>query len=300
MAGMPGVCKHMGAAVGKERCPTCRGDVQVKVFECALHKRCTYAKKVPRITCCGQCQDGPVTLSILAHGIGDSLMALTSAAGLQRAGKQVVFCCPHWNESWVRLFGGYDALLTSTPIGRNAYVVCGGIDQGPTATLTRAELYASRCLSKPVLPERKPLSDDAQRWAEQYRDAVVLAPWSAFKDREWSLANWLELEVLLQRAGRRVVILDGCKGRTEPFQGEWVLGESPERVAALADVTELIGNDSGMCHLFGIRQRPAVAVCGPTQGERIFDIYGTVRTIRSPDGRLDSITPDMVMGVLNV
>jgi hypothetical protein len=58
-----GNCVHRGADVRTVKCPTCRGEVQIKVFACALHQECTLAKAVHEIACCQTCQDFEPELS---------------------------------------------------------------------------------------------------------------------------------------------------------------------------------------------------------------------------------------------
>lgn len=52
------VCKHLGAANGElVRCPTCTGEVKLKLFHCAVHGQCTQAKIVDGVASCIQCAD---------------------------------------------------------------------------------------------------------------------------------------------------------------------------------------------------------------------------------------------------
>lgn len=45
-------CKHLGEFKRKQECLTCQGNVQVKVFSCAIHGECTLGKVLPGIKCC--------------------------------------------------------------------------------------------------------------------------------------------------------------------------------------------------------------------------------------------------------
>ena len=51
------VCRYRGEAVDEVECPSCRGTVKFKVFDCAQHKRCTMAKSIDGYTCCSSCED---------------------------------------------------------------------------------------------------------------------------------------------------------------------------------------------------------------------------------------------------
>jgi hypothetical protein len=51
-------CQHLGPALGEKIvCGTCAGNVRLKVFGCALHKRCTQLKPVDGAACCAGCLD---------------------------------------------------------------------------------------------------------------------------------------------------------------------------------------------------------------------------------------------------
>lgn len=50
-------CAHRGGHVGESLCRTCSGSVRVKVFECAVHGRCTVQKPVNGAATCTGCKD---------------------------------------------------------------------------------------------------------------------------------------------------------------------------------------------------------------------------------------------------
>lgn len=51
-----GPCIHFGAETRRVECPTCRGNVQVKVFACAVFGECTLAKSLDGTACCQACE----------------------------------------------------------------------------------------------------------------------------------------------------------------------------------------------------------------------------------------------------
>jgi hypothetical protein len=53
-----GPCVHLGAPTGETvQCPSCRGRVELKLFACAVHGRCTQGKAAPGVACCAGCPD---------------------------------------------------------------------------------------------------------------------------------------------------------------------------------------------------------------------------------------------------
>jgi hypothetical protein len=55
-----GPCVHLGAEVDRRLCGSCRGKVELKVFGCAIHGRCTLGKRTPDVPgCCdgGRCKE---------------------------------------------------------------------------------------------------------------------------------------------------------------------------------------------------------------------------------------------------
>jgi hypothetical protein len=50
-------CRHFGEAVDLVGCPSCWGRVQLKVFACAVHGRCTPSQPVAGLACCTGCEN---------------------------------------------------------------------------------------------------------------------------------------------------------------------------------------------------------------------------------------------------
>jgi predicted GH43/DUF377 family glycosyl hydrolase len=50
-------CRHFGAEVGREKCPSCAGHVEVKTFACAVHGKCTPLKPLADVACCQGCTE---------------------------------------------------------------------------------------------------------------------------------------------------------------------------------------------------------------------------------------------------
>lgn len=50
-----GHCQFLGAFARLAPCPTCRGNVQVKVYDCALLGQSTLSRAVAGVSCCATC-----------------------------------------------------------------------------------------------------------------------------------------------------------------------------------------------------------------------------------------------------
>jgi hypothetical protein len=51
-------CIHLGKPTGQVvLCPDCQGTVQVKLFHCTVHQRCTIGRPVDDSACCVDCPD---------------------------------------------------------------------------------------------------------------------------------------------------------------------------------------------------------------------------------------------------
>ncbi len=50
-------CRHWGEELGTEDCPSCRGNIRIKVFACNIHDRCTLRKALEETACCAGCGD---------------------------------------------------------------------------------------------------------------------------------------------------------------------------------------------------------------------------------------------------
>ena len=48
-------CIHRGAVRREESCPTCRGRVHLKVFDCFVYGECTVGKALAEVACCHVC-----------------------------------------------------------------------------------------------------------------------------------------------------------------------------------------------------------------------------------------------------
>ena len=306
-------CVHLGEPTGEQiACGPCGGKTRLKLFACRVYGKCTQGKKTEGVACCTGCPDFAATLAyqleVTAWGIGDHLLALTSAAGLvqQHPLCDVVFVP---NSNFVRLAQGLAWLALFRNFGRiSLEPVQGAITYRPHTSLAeqcrdgpRWEHYGNTCGVFPVLPEVAPLPREAIAWARHYRGCVVLAPWTASDlVRRWPLEHWQRLEQILKSSLYRTVVIDNVRSnRNDCFSSEKVLGQHPCWIAALLlESACLVGVDSGMAHVAGLLGSDAVVLCQVHPGHNIYGFYPRVRVMQ---GVLANIRPesvaDMVYGI---
>lgn len=218
--------------------------------------------------------DRPAIIS-MGGGIGDALQGLVAVTAFQRKWPQaeIEYRVPDHTLSFVRLFDA-SANCSEAPIHYDLY---GGYDIdccNPSAQ----PRWLSMCHNLNVDGVAMPSLRDADQLCEsgrEYRGSVVLAPFSSEGRRSYPYAK--ELQSLVLASGRRYLTLAGRRGRIRRFEGEKVAGASASTVAAiLLNAALFIGVDSGLSHLAGLLQCPALVLCGPTCGPKIFGCYPTV------------------------
>lgn len=50
-------CKYKNNVIRTETCPSCSGNISIKIFSCTLHKECCLSNKLPLIKNCNTCED---------------------------------------------------------------------------------------------------------------------------------------------------------------------------------------------------------------------------------------------------
>ncbi len=282
----PSSCVHRGAEIRLTECGTCAGRVRLKVFGCAVHGECTEARRAEGVRgLCAGCKDhvGRPALQVESRsgGIGDHLLALAIAQGLQKQhpAADVFFCGPGRTE-WTSLF--WPRVVTTPIAAPTCFCDVDRKGEFDARRMSRVQFWGEQFGVTPMLPERRPLPAAAAEWAIPYSGRIVLAPFSAWADRTWPLDRWLELEKLLLANGFQCVVLDDHHDRAGAFQSPKLLCETPARVcAAIAAGACLIGNDSGMVHVAGLLRAPAVAVVHPHSDVGIVGLHPTVRAIHA-------------------
>lgn len=289
-------CIHLGQPTGElVGCATCTGKVRLKVFSCAKYGKCLTAKSSTGIQSCDGCPTyTPRTtrqILVTSRGIGDLGMMLTASAGLLRdhPADEVLLVLPQNSllpqEPWLALFGGYSRVSYAPEHNVTTYRPYDSYSEELNEhTLTRCQYYARACETTPVLPPVNPLLPAAVSWAEQYRGAVVLAPWAAYTGRVWDHTSWLQLERSLIERGRRVVVIDNQTDRCEHFAGAKVLGKSAAEIAALFRASAcVVANQSGMAVIAGLLNVKTVVLNGPIHGRHLWPEFPSVHWL---DGHL--------------
>jgi hypothetical protein len=221
-------------------------------------------------------------LNVSADGIGDHLMAARVAAGWLAAhpGRSLVLVAKPWCAPWLELFAGYGDLATE-PDPRLPDCWPAGSARG---TLHFVEAAARAPWHAPLTP--RPLPPEAGAWAAPYRGCVVLSPFSlgSGTGRDWLPSHWRALEAELRAEGRRVVAIGagGDAPRLARF-AEPLAGLPPARVAALMRAAAVVvSNESGMGHLAGALNIPAVVLAAQLDGRRIHGGWPNTTVIQGP------------------
>ena len=118
---------------------------------------------------------------------------------------------------------------------------------------------------------------------------VVLAPFSAYEDRQWNLSHWRMLARVLMNEGKKVIAI-GSSGHSEllrnAFTKTGVLyfwGQTPEwTVNTIRHAEILIGNDSGPAHIAGLYGSNAIALCGQIDGRFVYKHSPSVTPLQPP------------------
>lgn len=226
----------------------------------------------------------PGVLDQGGSGIGDGLLGMLAAEGLRlaRPDLAVSYRCGPVALPYVRLFAGWQDVRPHAK-AHNEHPVPGAaqINQGYSAEGAHPETRIARYCRHAGAPgpQVPALADEGRlrSLGQPCAGAVLLAPFSRYRDREWPLSHWLALERELLSAGCRVVILHSEAARCDLFAGERLVGADAATVTgAVLCADMVIANDSGMAHLAGVLSTPAVALCGAWPGAKVYSAYPSV------------------------
>ena len=132
---------------------------------------------------------------------------------------------------------------------------------------------------------------DARRWlAQVFRKAapgplVGLQPFSTDRARDWPEKYWVCLANGLEDAGCRVVVIDGCVGRTRRFGRPRCVGKSIAFSAAvIAACDVMITPDSGLFHMAAAVDTRALGLFASQPGDVIARHY-PLACVLTPEAR---------------
>lgn len=216
-------------------------------------------------------------------GIGDSLLLLTVTAGIkEKYGVKVTLGVPEALLGWCSVFpSAYDELVPSYTLAErndlyfpyDSYAM-----ELHEKSRARRHDYYLRFLHPysegyPVIPEAVLPPEDIQ-WARQWKDHIVLAPFSAWPSRTWLQSNWMILEDELIANGKKTLVIDKDPRKVAPFSGKKLVDLPATQLLALCRAARLVvANDSGVAHATGIVRGRGLVLCGPTRGADILAPY---------------------------
>ena len=233
-----------------------------------------------------------------AKGIGDAICGVYTACGLADRGHIITFHAKH--TEWLRWFDHPNLTIVAEQDPR---VLNANEDYTGQLEMARLGKVKSRSLwymrnihakypvirgepqpARPLNIHRIGKNDDLPD------DYILLAPFSAYGDREWSLHHWKMLARLLINEGHNVIAI-GAAGSSTPLRDaftnsgvRYFWGQSPEwTVKAIRNAKLTIGNDSGPAHVAGLYGAKAIALCGQIDGRFVYYHSPTVYPVLPPN-----------------
>jgi ADP-heptose:LPS heptosyltransferase len=235
------------------------------------------------------------------QGIGDAVSFVAIAAGLAQArpADRVRLMLGPGRADWARLWwpDSHERGTCPDKADEVLYPYCQGNrsisayqgalhDQG----VTEHEQWARNAgFERPVRPPVT-LTDADRQWAADTlemprvleRKVVLLAPFANSMQRMWPPTYWMRVVEALKNAHLHPVVVDGHQdARLKLFWCQQVKAPTPGQLCALVQAADLtIGNDSAVCHVAGMLNAPALALCGPSPGRVVFGWYGCVDVLQ--------------------
>jgi hypothetical protein len=221
-----------------------------------------------------------VSFYLSALGIGDAVCGMYAACGIADKGFNVTFHTNH--VDWLSSVQHPNVRVCQEPdLFADANLDYAG-QLKSDQSISRPNWYIKnlhRFYEFPDCEAKRPQS--VFSYAKEQKIAVI-APSSIWQVRSWNADRWTELSNLLTRSGYLVTIVGSGKNQ-EQIPADRILWNRPasEVLQAIGEATILFGNDSGMAHLAGLLNTPAVVVLGPTIRDFVFDCSDSVVGIAS-------------------
>lgn len=214
-----------------------------------------------------------------SQGIGDTLLTCTASYGLKLKypEEKVIFATR--NQGWASVFPAAYDILTHEWDDTPADKVYSPYDsyrlelwQGKK---TRPELYSQFCENVELkIPPHKELH------TTQFKDHVVLVPYTDSSNRNWLIQNWILLEQMLMINGFGCVIMSKSDDGLDKFISQRVIQIPPFDVACIIKEAKcVISGDTGIMHLAGLLGTPGIVLSAGITGDRVFSLYPTVKVV---------------------
>lgn len=228
---------------------------------------------------------GDVHLINSAHGIGDHICAVYACTALARCGVPVTFHTRF--AAWLARVSEPGLTITKEPYAHPSHDLQYDYGNELRYGLSKASWYAGGL--HPLLSVAKPQVDRTHKVSRfPFNNYVLLAPFAAWKTRDWPATHWMRLATLLCDAGYEVVAIGGrrdlkrLKGVFGKTHAYWVVGHEPEWVVdAMLGAAAYVGVDSGMTHLAALLGIKSVAIHAILSASFLW-----------PRGAVTSVAPD--------
>jgi ADP-heptose:LPS heptosyltransferase len=233
-----------------------------------------------------------------AKGIGDAVCGIYTACGLANRGHIVTFHAKHieWFQ-WLKNIN----LKVVPETDQTVLNANSGYEDQLEAARTREcasrSFWYMRNIHEKfpyIKGSPEPIRPDTILPIEKNTDVpddyIVLAPFSAYEDRMYSMQHWRMLAKLLMDAGHNVIAIGAAKdgdALRDAFTKTGVRfywGQPPQwTVSTIRHSKLLIGNDSGPAHIAGLYGSKAIALCGQVSGHFVFHHSPSVFSVQPPE-----------------
>jgi len=253
---------------------------KVEIVECGL-----YNGTVEKTRCVTCERKYIISVTMSQHGIGDIICGMYVIAGAQKANPEAIIRYYTHKPDWAGLMDGIEALDIKKMCGvNNVKNFCYDYKGELRAKAVRKDWYSKVLNVKPAVPKLRNIKG-IETPIHAQKPYVVIAPFAAWQQREWPLTHYMHLEVKLQKAGYKTVII-GDAGQQRKlrknFSGACFWGQSPQAVCNLILHSQcVIGNNSGIAHLGGLLGVPTVAVHAQLGSETTFSLTNVVSVMPS-------------------
>ena len=201
-------------------------------------------------------------------GVGDIVCFAWVAEGLLQAGEHVELYAKDWRAAMLRMFQlpvtGDPTDAITTQIGYETAVKL----NSPLSYIQWIQRYLG-AKAEPKRPRLEMIPLEREMGRRDSAD-VLIFPHCFSAPRTWPPSYFVELGLLLRKAGYSVKVVMEQRDYTFFMPFHCIVGQSWDYIAAAIQSARLvIGNDSGPAHLAGTIGTRAIAIQGPTT-ERIY------------------------------